>query len=184
MHMHIYHIYSDRPFSSKWIVKPPSKKSILYTLKSDQLWGSGSTGRFLEHIATIEHGARFYGYSSRYGALDGENTPYLLHSHNADKFDFAGHRYYWDEGELLEDTTGNIVARFQKTGSAFKKIGTLSIANDNVRMLDVIIATALALEKYRKGLGRNWDRWLNERHENRYAGMMPSCAMPPCNVPA
>jgi hypothetical protein len=166
MELHIY-----RENSHDRVVKDSSKSKTLYFISSPtKLFSSPPKQVYRSDseipIATItrEGGCHFrYVVTLQPG---GEaitiNHPSFFSSKS--KFVYRGKEFAWKaDKELVDLTTGNVIASFSRRVFAMKKKGVLTILETGMEMLDVVVMTGIAMQ-YR------WERTRQQRRRNAAAG--------------
>lgn len=63
------------------------------------------------------------------------------------KFSFGGREFGWDsDKELIETSTGKVLARFHRKVFSMRKKGVLSIYGEGTEMVDIIVTTGIAMQ--------------------------------------
>lgn len=73
-------------------------------------------------------------------------------------FSFGGKEFKWQsDRQLIELGTEKVIASFERRMWAIKKKGVLTVSNDGMHMLDVVILSAITMQYKEQELRRrNW----------------------------
>ena len=151
-----YHIYNDAVCGWKWTIKDPTKTTVIYTIDRERHLCSPHKYRLYRDspdaadssacIATIERSK----LNRRWHILiHSTEEKVYVHSHrilsSEWSFEHAGEEYHWTAERNLKDSKGNVIAVFDPRRFGWKKVGTLSVKEDQIDKLDVILGTALII---------------------------------------
>jgi hypothetical protein len=155
MELHVY-----REGSHDRIVKDETKEEILYSIKAPfKLFSTPPKEiyRGSEHLATItKEGYWHPEYSITLPSSTITLTLPTRICSSESTFTYNGREYMWKSDKKLS-CNGKIVARFDRKYFALTKKGILKIDGEAVKMVDVIVVTAIAMQ-YR------WEETRRRRH--------------------
>ena len=166
-----YDIY--REDGRDWIIKDPKTSEIIYTMHCEYhvtkpnrrllYRGPVHTGSC---IAIIEQS----GWSKnpmlklyQTGEIISMENSGFLHKRRA--FRYKDRDFVWSGDTKMTDTTGKVIALFDRKYFSWKKIGRLTIANDEIGMRDVIVATSVAVQSYWQEVGQKLANTKAGKHE-------------------
>ena len=150
-----YHIYNDSFCGWRWTIKDPTKETILYTIHRET--DICSSRQFHMHrgpsnsspcIATIdrsEWNRRWHIHFHQTGEKVSVHSPHFFSTDWS--FHHAGQEYHWSRNYNLMDSNDNLIAVFEPRRFSWRKVGTLTVKKHEVGNLDVIIGTAMIVQR-------------------------------------
>lgn len=150
-----YHIYDDSFWGWRWTVKDPDKKNIHYTIRRERHLCSSNKYHIYRGpsdsspcIATIERSEwnrRWHIHFHQTGEKINIHSPHFFSANWS--FHHAGHEYHWTRNNNLRDSNDNLIAMLEPRRFSWHKVGTLSVKKHQVGNLDVIMGTAVIVQR-------------------------------------
>ena len=150
MELHIY-----RQGTSDRLVKDGSKESVLYFIESPYKWTyfppktvyRGESAK-APAIATINRDGYFRPtYTVKFPGLADVVVGPPSTFGGKSKFTWRGKEFAWEcDTELVEVSSGKVLARFDRKVFSMKKKGVISIFGVGIEMVDVIALTGISMQ--------------------------------------
>ena len=151
MELHVY-----RQNSQDRVIKSSSQDSTLYFILSPfrffstppkQVYRGSSESD--KHIATIVRDGH---WRPRYIITTSPNGEDVVITHpgtfsSKSKFFFGGREFAWQaDKELIDLSTGEVIARFNRSRCAIRKKGVLTVSVAGMEIVDVVVLTGIAMQ--------------------------------------
>jgi len=172
--MIVYHIYREN--GRDWVIKDAKKTDVVYTMRSEYhvtkshrrllYRGLVHTGSCVAIIELLE--------SSKHPTLKLYQTGEIISMNGSEistkrlGFRYNDRDFVWTNETKLTDSTGKVIALFERKRFSWKKLGRLTIENDEIGMRDVIMATAIAVQFYWREVMKRQGETNSEEAGERY----------------
>lgn len=151
--MHTYQIHCGTFSRSKWTIKDSSNE-VIYTIhherrrfKSERIYIYRGSPKSNDCVASVQRAGWKRNWHVQLHQTCDEISIHTPHGASSIcSFEYEGHKYCWLGDGELNDLHGRLVAQYYPARFSWTRVGRLNVRKQNLDKLDVVVATAMAVQ--------------------------------------